>query len=185
MSTVVRILLLAAPLGAFDVIWFHLYKFRLFERPESVREEITHLVRGLVFPLALAWLLSGTPSGLFFWLFCALFFVDSVNSLLDVLSEPASRAPRGVPLGELAVHFVGGGMSIAAFTLFVAENWAHRSAATALVPHVEGWLTAPELALAWLSVAGGLALVVAEAVLFGRAVCARRGRTLATCFAGA
>jgi hypothetical protein len=175
-TTIVRILLLAAPIGAFDVIWFHVYRFRLFERRESVLEEITHLVRGLLFPLSLAALLLGDPGGLYFWAFLSVFAVDSINSLIDVLSEPKSRAPAGVPRGELAVHVIGGGLSTAAFTLFVADFWSSRWAPTMLSPHASDWLTRPELALAWLTVGGGLILFAAEATLFGCALLARQGR---------
>jgi hypothetical protein len=177
-SIVLRILLLAAPIGALDVAWFHIYKLRLYARSESVGEEITHLVRGALFPVALGLLAAGQPSGAFFWLVVALIGVDFTNSLLDVLLEPASRAPGGVPRAELAVHVVGGSLTTVAFTLFVAFGWAARLGPTALLPHDAGWLTPIELTVVWGSILGGSALFLFEAGLFA---CAALERAPATC----
>ena len=60
MKLTLFILLTAGPIGATDVIYFHLYKFRLYARPQSFREELTHIGRGTVIPILFASPLPGT-----------------------------------------------------------------------------------------------------------------------------
>src|SRR6266849_10803982 len=103
MNLTLWILLTAGPIGATDVIYFHLYKFRLYARPQSFREELTHIGRGAAIPILFALLLVGQAQGALFCLVVALFAFDTLNSLIDVMVEPASRAPIGVPPAELAV----------------------------------------------------------------------------------
>src|SRR5215471_14487453 len=45
------LLLVVAPFGAVDVVWFHVHKFRLYDQPSARCETITHLLRGLLFAL--------------------------------------------------------------------------------------------------------------------------------------
>ena len=91
MDLALVVLLIAGPVGAIDVIYFHLWKFRLFEQPQSVKEEITHVLRGFLAPTATLILLLGHPQGFWFWTVAGLFAIDTVNSLLDVVFEPNSR----------------------------------------------------------------------------------------------
>jgi hypothetical protein len=172
-AIVLRLLLIAAPIGALDVLWFHIYKLRLYARRESVLEELTHLARGAMFPIFLSVLLLGRPEGAWFWVITAAFALDFVNSLLDVLAEPSSRAPVGVPRPELAVHVIGGTLTTAAFTLFVAAGWPSQFVPTALSPHASGWLSPLEIGLAWSAIAGGFLVFALETALFACAVLER------------
>ena len=164
------ILLTAGPIGAVDVIYFHLWKFRLFERPESVKEEITHLLRGYLVPVATGILLLGRPEGGWFWLVFALFVFDGLNSLLDVIFEPASRAPRIVPPAELSVHFFGVSLMGAAFATFMLSGWGARHHATALTPHTGSFLPDAIFLLGFFGLAGATGLASFEAYLFIRAI---------------
>jgi hypothetical protein len=164
------ILLTAGPIGAVDVIYFHLWKFRLFERPESVKEEITHLLRGYLVPVATGILLLGNPEGAWFWVIFGLFAFDSLNSLLDVIFEPASRRPRIVPPAELAVHFFGISLMGAAFATFVAGGWHARHHAMALTAHTGSVLPDSLFRLGFIGLAGAFALATFEAFLFMRAI---------------
>ena len=164
------ILLTAGPIGAVDVIYFHLWKFRLFERPESVKEEITHLLRGYLVPVATAILLLGRPEGAGFWLVFGVFAFDALNSLLDVVLEPASRAPRIVPPAELSVHFFGMSLMGAAFAIFILSGWGMRNHATALTPHTGSFLPDSFFRLGFVGLAGAFALATFEAFLFVRAI---------------
>lgn len=179
MDIPLMILLSAGPLGALDVIYFHLWKFRLYERPESVKEEITHLMRGFLVPVISGILLFGHPEGNWFWFVAALFAFDTLNSLLDVVFEPSSRAPRIVPRTELAIHFTGITAMGAAWAVYMFVGWNTRLSATALRPHGEGHLPALMLGLGYLALAGAFALVIVEATLFARALLKRRSLTLA------
>ena len=169
------VLLAAGPIGAIDVIYFHLWKFRLFERPESVKEEITHLIRGVVAPTTTAILLLGYPQGLWYWTVAALFAIDSFNTLLDVMFEPYSRTPRGVPPQECAIHFVGTSLMGAAWALYMVLGWGARSLPTALAPRTDSFIPAWAMDLGFIAVGGAYVLVLLETYLFMRAVARRRG----------
>lgn len=165
MHIVLWILLVAGPIGATDVIYFHLWKFRLYRRPQSRAEEITHLIRGLMVPAIFAALLLGRPEGALFWLVAATFFIDTVNSLIDVMIEPKSRAPIGVPPAELAVHFIGTTLMGAAFAVYLNYGWAGRNAPSALAPWAPGTFPAWLAPGAWGALVFGVALVAFEASL--------------------
>jgi hypothetical protein len=173
------VLLVAGPIGAIDVIYFHLWKFRLFERPESVKEEITHIIRGFVAPTATGILLLGSPHGLWFWTVAALFALDALNSLLDVIFEPGSRAPRGVPPSELAIHFLGVSFMGAAWALYMVLGWNAGYDPTAIMPRTHGFVPDWAITLGYLAVAAAFALVIFETSLFLRAIARRRAQNVA------
>jgi hypothetical protein len=174
MDITLYLLLSAGPVGAFDVIYFHLWKFRLYRRPESTKEEITHLCRALLFPIGLGILLYGRPSGLWFWVVAGLFAYDALNSLLDVIFEPASRAPLQVPPTELADHFIGTTMMGAAWATFMLAEWGRRLETTALKPHIDSSIPDWVFSLGYLALAMSVAVLLFEAALFARALLKRR-----------
>ena len=167
------ILLVAAPVGAVDVVYFHLWKFRLFSRPQSRMEEVTHIARGIAVPAIFVFLLLGSPTGTFFFIVGALFLFDLLNSLIDTMIEPASRAPIGVPPNELALHFIGASLMAAAFAVFLIGGWADRSGPAAVVPWPPGTFPTWLPPLAWGGVAVSVALVAFEAALVTRYALAR------------
>lgn len=175
MGVTLLLLLIAGPVGGVDVIYFHIWKFKLYRRRNSVKEELTHLCRAVLFPVGVGILLSGRPAGLWFWLMFGLFAFDAANSLLDVLSEPASRAPLVVPPAELAVHFLGTTLMGAAWATFMLSGWADRHRPTELLPYPVDLMPDWVFAAGWGSAAASVALLVVETFLFIRAVLRRRG----------
>lgn len=165
MECALWILIVAAPIGAIDVLYFHLWKFRLFARAQSRNEEITHILRGLVVPAIFAALLIGRPQGHWFWIVAALFLFDTTNSLIDVMIEPASRAPIGVPPAELAIHFIGTTLMGAAWAVYMLTGWATRNAPGALTPWAAGTFPKMLAPMAFGALGGSLVLVVIETAL--------------------
>lgn len=164
MSTALLVLSALAPIGAIDVLYFHLYRFRLFEREASAAEEVTHLLRQAAFVAMAALLATGVQSPLADIAVLALFAFDLVNSALDVLIEPDSRASLGgLPRGEIFLHFLGTfGMGLA------AASYLHER--TQLPLPVAPIAQAAQLVL------GGAALFLVELALFLRARRRRHGR---------
>ena len=162
------ILLIAAPIGAVDVVYFHLWKFRLFSRPQSRLEEVTHIARGIAGPAIFVFLLLGRPTGTLFFIVGTLFLFDLLNSLVDTMIEPASRAPIGVPPNELALHFMGSSLMAAAFAMFLMGGWPGRSGPQGLVPWPPGTFPAWVPVVAWGGVAMSFVLVAFEAALVAR-----------------
>lgn len=169
MSTTLQILAVIAPIGAIDVLYYHVYKFRLYRREQSVAEEITHLVRHATFVAIVVLLARGVRSSATDHAILALFVVDVINSSADVLLEPRSRAALGgLPRGEYFLHFLGASGAAAAGVAYLHER------TQGVIAPAAGWL-------AWQStflVVTASALCLLEASLFVRALVARNRRAL-------
>jgi hypothetical protein len=160
---------IVAPLGALDIGWFHMHKFRLYDQPSARFETLTHLARGVLFAAGALILTRYRPMGTWFWVTVALFVADFLNTVLDVLSEEKSRAPLGgLPQLEYFIHIVGatfeGGIALA----FVTTSWGNAAEPTALeaATNVPSWLTLLGMAGA----AGGLSFTLLEATLYVRSI---------------
>jgi len=163
MNVTLVLLTIVGTIGAIDVLYYHLYRFRLWSQPSSVAEEVTHLIRNAVFisvllavdrPAVQPW------SGIVF----GLFVLDLLNSVVDTLLERRSRAPLGgLPSGESLVHILstfGTGLAVASYTV---------SLGTAPAP-AEGILLWQLRSM----IAMGVILLAIEGTLFVRALAARR-----------
>lgn len=161
MSATLAVISAIAPIGAIDVVYYHLYKFRLYEREESVGEEVTHLVRQGAYVAIVALLAGGIRDAATDAAMLFLLAIDFTSSLVDVSLEHRSRASLGgLPRGEYVLHFLGTfGAAVAAAT-YVFER---RSLPIAAPP---GWQVASLLG-------GGVVLLAIEIALFVRARLAR------------
>jgi len=159
------ILTAVVTLGAIDVVYFHLYRFRLWAQPGSVAEEVTHLIRHVVFLAVLALLASGVQTAVADRAVLVLIVIDLLNSAADVLLERRSREPLGgLPATEYLIHVLSSfGLGIAVMAYLFAR------------PQLP--LPRPEGLLAWqvgaMLVAGGVLFCV-EAALFASALLKRR-----------
>ncbi|MBI3651587.1 MAG: hypothetical protein HY231_11275 [Acidobacteria bacterium] len=165
MKTIFELLLAASLIGGLDVVYFHLYRFRLYRRPASVAEEITHLARAALF-IAMLLVVMFAPSEAR-RLLLALFVADLANTLADVLIERRSRASLGgLPSAEYLLHILGSLLSGAAIAAF----WLHSQS---------GGFAPMRLAMADIlrggtTLAISSVLLVVESVLFARSLAARR-----------
>ncbi len=162
------VLLIASPLGAFDSFYYHTLKFRLYERPESRFEEVTHLVRSVVIGVVALVLSRGELHGNWYWFASALFLFDFVNNVLDTISEESSRKSLGgLPLLEQVIHIIGATMTGGAAAAFIVLGWplAHLETEIAAATQMPSWLASLATGL------GGAVIVSAtiEAGLFVRA----------------
>ncbi len=162
------ILTVAAPLGAFDVIYYHLWKFRLYARPESRPETVTHLLRGLLIGCGAILLAYGEPHGVWFWIVSAVFVIDFLNDIADVILEPKSRKSLGgLPPLEYLTHIMGAGAAAAATSGFIVLAYPWSTLPTEIAPahEVPRWLAIN----GYIMGIGGLLLEGFETVLFIRA----------------
>ncbi|HYC56326.1 MAG TPA: hypothetical protein VEL28_15445 [Candidatus Binatia bacterium] len=159
MITTLTILTVVGTIGSIDVLYYHLYRFRLFSQPGCVAEEITHLVRHAVFLSVLLVCMqpsTETHAAIAFGLFA----IDMINSVVDVLIERRSRASLGgLPSGEYLVHVLssfGTGLAVASYTTSLGSP----------APLLEGLLLWQIRGM----IAAGAVLFVIEAALFARAI---------------
>ncbi len=164
-----ELLSLAALVGGVDVLYFHVYRFRLYEQPSSNAEQVTHLVRALVFAAVVGLIAFSSGSALARQALLALAGLDLLNNIADVLLEKDSRAPLGgLPRIEYLLHILG--------TFFVgltvAAIWFDSSSA--------GFTPLPsEPMYTWRATAvivSTLALFGVEATLWARSLANRRRR---------
>ena len=125
MNTAATLLLLAfTTVAAIDGFYFHLYKYRLWERPDTRREHALHTLNACLFPFTVVPLSLADVGGPWLWagvaLNAALVAVESV----DVLEERGSRAQLGgLSSIEYWMHFLMSGL-----------RWGYMVAALATVP---------------------------------------------------
>jgi hypothetical protein len=162
LTTTLTILAVVGTIGAIDVLYYHLYRFRLYSQPGCVAEEVTHLLRNAIFISVLLVCMQPSSPG---WASVMFFLVaaDLANSVVDVLIERRSRESLGgLPSGEYLVHVLssfGTGLAVASYTMALGSP----------APVVEGLLAVQ----VWGMIAMGVVLLAIEGVLFARAIAAR------------
>ncbi|MFP2904291.1 SRPBCC family protein [Pyxidicoccus sp. 3LFB2] len=107
MTAAFYLLLAIGLLGAFDTLYFHMWRGRLQERPESQREVLWHTVRLLIYALQFLWVPHLRFQGLALGLLAVLYAADVLVAWADVWEERDSRASQGgLPRGEYFMHVV-------------------------------------------------------------------------------
>lgn len=110
-------------LGAVDLFYFHIWKYKLHTRPESRYEHKLHMVFAFTMvPLALL-LYYQNFGGWALW--AGAFFVAAAlgTELFDVFSENESRASiGGLSTSEYALHVVLTILKVASFALLFASK---------------------------------------------------------------
>lgn len=115
MTTVLYLLCLFGLLGSVDIIYYHLFRCRLYRSPSSRGEQVTHLLRLVFFPLMMGWVLFVEASGWMSAGLLVLMAMDLANGLLDAFLEPESRKSMGgLSRGEYLLHMVLMGIAGAA-----------------------------------------------------------------------
>lgn len=124
-----------APIGAIDLVYYHILKFKLHSRPDSYLETIVHLIRGLLFAGGAFILLYFRPQEIWFWLTGSIFLLDFINSIADVSIEGKSRKSLGgQPTLEYVIHTVGSTFAGAITAAYFILGWEFRLLPSALVP---------------------------------------------------
>lgn len=78
-----------------DGAYFHLYKYKLYTRPESIVEHFTHTLRAGTMAISAVLLFAINAGGLLLWAAFALILIDLGIETWDVLIERRSRASIG------------------------------------------------------------------------------------------
>lgn len=86
---------LHALVAMIDGVYFHLYKYKLYTRPDSVVEHFTHTLRAGTMAASAILLFAINAGGLLLWGAFLLIGVDLCVETWDVLIEKRSRASLG------------------------------------------------------------------------------------------
>lgn len=115
-AVVAAVCLLAfTTIAGIDGLYFHLYRYRLYERRDSLYEHQLHTINAFLFVPLVAVLFVLEPRGLLLWLGAALFVASLAVEILDVLCEEASRKSLGGLLRtEYLMHFLMSGLRFGA-----------------------------------------------------------------------
>jgi len=108
-------------LATYDGFYLHIFKYRLFDREESLFEHKTHTARAVLFPL-IVWLLCINETN--YSLFLAgiiLVVLDIVVLGIDAYHEKESRSfMGGLPKWEYIVHLFANAFHFSAIILVLA-----------------------------------------------------------------
>lgn len=113
------LLVLFGLLATFDGVYLHIFKYRLYDHPESKFEHLTHTVRALLFPLILYFLfLQHTVMA--FFIGTGLVVLDVLVLAADAFVEKDSRTfMGGLPRWEYIIHLFVNGFHFAAIAVFL------------------------------------------------------------------
>lgn len=134
------IMLIFSLIAAFDGLYFHLYKYRLYERKSSQKEHVLHTINSFIFPFSIFLLFVINSSGLLLWLIVLLIIITLVVEFLDVFEERQSRMSLGgLTSTEYATHFSMSMLRATFTTLVLVEkpNEAWSLSAQLMLQHYE------------------------------------------------
>ena len=120
-------LILFTFVATIDGIYFHLYKYRLFARKESIKEHHLHTLNAFLFPITVVLLFVINSAGFLLWILVLLTAVTLIVEFLDVFEENASRKSLGgLTSLEYSMHFAMSGIRATYTTLILAQKpyWA-------------------------------------------------------------
>jgi len=108
-------------LATYDGFYLHIWKYRLFDREESLFEHKTHTVRAILFPL-IVWLLFINDNNLSMFLAgIVLLVLDIIVLGMDAYHEKESRSfMGGLPKWEYIVHLFSNAFHFSAIIAVLA-----------------------------------------------------------------
>ena len=123
MNAATVFLMIFGVVAAVDGLYLHLWKYRLYARPESLREHKLHTAQGALFAPMVFLLFYQDFGGLALWTAVLFLASEQVVEILDVLDERDSRAGLGgLSPTEYALHAVAITARTAAVALALAAK---------------------------------------------------------------
>jgi hypothetical protein len=115
-----------------DGLYFHLYKYKLYARKDSIKEHHLHTLNALFFPVTVVLLFVINSSGPLLWILLFFIIATLVVEFLDVFEERASRESLGgLTSLEYSMHFAMSGIRTAFSSLILVHKpawmWSLRS----------------------------------------------------------
>ncbi len=116
-------LVLFTVVASIDGMYFHLYKYRLFEKKDSIREHNLHTLNAFFFPFTVLLLFVLNASGFLLWISIILTLITLILEFMDVFEEKKSRKHLGgLTSLEYSMHFGMSGIRSAYTVLVLAQK---------------------------------------------------------------
>lgn len=116
-------LLLFTIVATVDGIYFHLYKYRLFARKESIKEHYLHTINSFLFPITVFLLFVINSAGFMLWFVLFLTIATLIIEFIDVFEEKSSRENLGgLTSLEYSMHFAMSGIRATYTTIILAQK---------------------------------------------------------------
>lgn len=152
-------------IASIDGLYFHLFRYRLYARPDSRYEHWLHTINAVLFVPLTALLYCAQPLGLWRQLTLALFIVSVLLEVMDVRCEEQSRRSLGgLTTSEYLMHFLMSGLRFGSVVPLLVSGplgqWLPEQ--TALAPRplwllvIGAWLAGPGVLIAGLHIYLGL-----------------------------
>ena len=110
-------------LGAFDGIYFHMIKYKLYLHPPAQFEHQLHTFRGFLFVPIVALFFYWNVAGPLLWLGIGLLLVDFIAEIIDIAVEKEARAELGgISSAEAAIHVTATGFRMAALAIVLVAK---------------------------------------------------------------
>lgn len=110
-------------MATLDGLYFHLWKYRLYARAESLYEHKLHTIRAFLFIPIVFFLFVRNFAGPLLWFGIFFLLVDFVVEFLDVFCERNSRALiGGLSSTEYATHIAATTFRVAAIALILGSK---------------------------------------------------------------
>jgi hypothetical protein len=123
MTAATVFLILFGIVAAFDGLYLHLWKYRLYARAESLSEHKLHTLQGILFAPVVFFLFYKDFGGWALWAGVLFIALEQIVEIMDVLSEKDSRAGLGgLSSTEYAAHAVAITARTAAIALALAAK---------------------------------------------------------------
>jgi hypothetical protein len=132
-------LALFAILAVFDGFYLHIFKYRLYQHPDSKTEHLTHTLRAVLFPVICYFLFLAQNSETCFYIGLAAVTADIAVLGWDAFLEKDSRASMGgLPRWEYILHLFVNGFHFATIAAFLSMRLDYSATGIEIVPGFDG-----------------------------------------------
>jgi hypothetical protein len=99
------LLTLAGLVGSYDVLYYHIYKLKLYKKHDAMWENVTHAIRALLFAAMMLTVMHLRCSGWWWLIYPILLSFELINTMTDAILEPKTRKSMGgLPPVEYYLH---------------------------------------------------------------------------------
>lgn len=105
MKAAFYLLTIAGLVGSYDVLYYHIYKLKLYKQHDAMWENVTHAIRALLFAVMILTVMHVRCTGWWWLVYPILLAIEVTNTMTDAILEPKTRKSMGgLPPVEYYLH---------------------------------------------------------------------------------